>query len=52
MDYNPKFKDFLAQVEQSEYDINTTATGAQTIQQSQRNLLRKEGVKALIEDLI
>lgn len=50
-DYSPKFKDFLKMVEETEFDTNTTATGAYTIQQSQRNLLRKEGVAAFKEDL-
>ena len=51
MDYQPKFKAFLAHLESSEFETNTTATGAVTIRQSQRNQLRKEGVKALLEDL-
>lgn len=49
--YNPLFNDFLKEVEATEYDINTTATGANTIQQSQRNLLRKKGVAAFKADL-
>lgn len=49
--YNPQFNDFLKEVEVTEYDINTTATGANTIQQSQRNLLRKKGVAAFKADL-
>lgn len=51
MDYQPKFKEFLSYLESAEFDTNTTATGAVTIRQSQRNQLRKEGVKALLEDL-
>lgn len=51
MEYNSKFSEFLAHVEQTEFETNTTATGAFTIQQSQRNALRKEGVAALKADL-
>lgn len=51
MDYQPKFKEFLKTVENTEYATNTTATGALTIQQSIRNELRKEGVAALKADL-
>lgn len=51
-DYQPKFKDFLAKLESSEFETNTTATGARTIRQSERNELRKEGVAALMEDLM
>lgn len=50
-DYQPKFSEFLRMVETTEYDTNTTATGALTIQQSIRNDLRKVGVAALKEDL-
>lgn len=49
--YHSKFGEFLSKVEQTEFGTNTTATGAFTIQQSQRNALRKEGVAAFKEDL-
>lgn len=48
---NLKFKTFLEQVTQTEFETNTTATGTVTIQQSIRNKLRREGVEALKEDL-
>ena len=50
-DYRLAFKDFLNDVEQKEFDINTTAAGASIIQQSQRNLLRREGITAFKKDL-
>lgn len=50
-EYNPKFSEFLRMVEKTEYETNTTATGALTIQQSVRNELRKVGVAALKADL-
>ena len=50
-EYNPKFSEFLRMVEKTEYETNTTATGALTIQQSARNELRKVGVAALKADL-
>ena len=50
-EYNPKFSEFLRMVEETEYETNTTATGALTIQQSVRNELRKVGVAALKADL-
>lgn len=46
-----KFAAFLKKVEESTYPTNTTSTGSNTIQQSIRNELRKEGVAALKEDL-
>lgn len=46
-----KFAEFLREVETSSYPTNTTSTGSQTIQQSIRNDLRKQGVAALKEDL-
>ena len=46
-----QFADFLSEVEQTEFDTNTTATGTLTIQQSQRNLLRKKGIAAFKADL-
>lgn len=45
------FADFLKKVEETEFETNTTATGAYTIQQSQRNALRKDGVAAFKADL-
>ena len=45
------FSAFLREVEQTEFETNTTATGANTIQQSQRNILRKRGVAAFKQDL-
>ena len=50
-EYNPKCSEFLRMVEETEYETNTTATGALTIQQSARNELRKIGVAALKADL-
>ena len=46
-----KFNKFLAEMVETEYGTNTTATGAVTIQQSARNALRKRGVEALKHDL-
>lgn len=51
MEQLTKFQEFLQKVEQTEFETNTTATGAYTIQQSQRNALRKEGVAAFKADL-
>lgn len=45
------FANFLKKVEETEFETNTTATGAYTIQQSQRNALRKDGVAAFKADL-
>lgn len=45
-----KFGEFLKEVEQTKFDTNTTSTGTYTIQQSQRNALRKRGLAALLED--
>lgn len=50
-EFKSAFCDFLARVEQTEFETNTTATGAYTIQQSQRNALRKEGLEAFKQDL-
>lgn len=50
-EYESQFGKFLEKVEQTEFETNTTATGAFTIQQSQRNALRKEGVEAFKADL-
>lgn len=50
-DYPRQFADFLSEVEETEFDTNTTATGTLTIQQSQRNQLRKEGIAAFKADL-
>lgn len=49
--YEPKFSEFLSKVEETSFETNTTATGACTIQQSQRNALRKSGVEAFKADL-
>ena len=49
--YKPKFGEFLKKIEAANFETNTTATGALTIQQSKRNELRKEGVAALKADL-
>lgn len=46
------FKAFLRQVEETNFETNTTAAGTLTIQQTTRNKLRAEGVEALREDLI
>lgn len=51
INYKPQFLDFLAEVERTEYGVNTTSTGTLTIQQSARNELRKRGVAALKADL-
>lgn len=45
------FANFLHEVEQTDYSTNKTASGALTIQQSTRNSLRREGLKALVADL-
>ena len=45
------FANFLHEVEQTNYSTNKTASGALTIQQSTRNSLRREGLKALVADL-
>lgn len=45
------FANFLHEVEQTDYSTNKTASGALTIQQSTRNSLRREGLKALVNDL-
>ena len=50
-EFESQFKKFLSMLESTEFETNETATGAVTIRQSQRNLLRKEGVKALLADL-
>lgn len=51
MEKPTQFTEFLQKVEQTEFETNTTATGAYTIQQSQRNALRKEGLAAFKADL-
>ena len=45
------FNEFLRSVQSQTFELNTTATGAVTIQQSARNRLRKEGLAALKSDL-
>ena len=49
--YEPKFSEFLRNIETTEFETNTTATGALTIQQSVRNELRKQGLTALKADI-
>lgn len=52
-DENPlQFPDFMDRVSKTEFETNTTASGTETIQQSTRNKLRKEGVAALKHDLM
>lgn len=46
-----QFGKFLEGVANESFETNTTATGTVTIQQSARNLLRKQGVEALKHDL-
>jgi hypothetical protein len=46
-----QFNKFLADVVETDFETNTTATGTVTIQQSARNKLRREGVEALKHDL-
>lgn len=50
-EYDSEFGSFLDDVEQRVFDTNKTATGAITIQQSQRNILRKEGLAKFKADL-
>lgn len=50
-DYFPAFEKFADKVANTDYVVNTTSAGAQTIQQSTRNQMRKEGVAALMADL-
>ena len=52
MEKDLKFLNFLKKITNENLSTNTTATGTATIQQSERNNLRKEGVAALKEDLI
>lgn len=47
-----EFNQFLQTVAKNSYGTNTTAVGTVTIQQSERNALRKQGVEALKNDLI
>lgn len=51
-EYIPQFSIFMHKVEQQPLETNTTAAGTFTIQQSQRNTLRKEGLAALKADLM
>lgn len=48
---NLKFNEFLQMVQDTKYQTNITAKGVQTIQQTMRNKLRKEGEAALFADL-
>lgn len=50
--YTPKFCEFAKKVAETNYTTNTTTTGALTIQQSTRNEMRKEGLEALMADLM
>ena len=45
------FKKFLLEVQNTNYQINTTAVGSITIQQTLRNEIRRKGVAALKADL-
>lgn len=47
---NLKFKEFLHSLENRDFSTITTAGGVETIQQTTRNELRKEGVQALKAD--
>ena len=46
-----EFGKFLHSIETAEFDTNTTATGAVTIQQTPRNQIRRQGLDALKHDL-
>lgn len=46
-----QFANFLQHVTESTFDTNTTITGTETIQQSARNELRRQGIAALKADL-
>lgn len=46
-----QFPGFMAKVSETEFETDTTASGTETIQQSTRNRLRKEGITALKHDL-
>lgn len=46
------FGDFLHSVEQMQFTTNTTSKGDITIQQTPRNELRRQGLQALIKDLV
>lgn len=52
LDQKPQFVEFLEFIEENHFETNTTSTGAVTIQQSKRNELRKQGVAALMSDLV
>lgn len=45
------FKDFLHKLEQLPLEVKEKTNGTATIQQTTRNLLREEGVAALLADL-
>lgn len=51
MEGTPAFTTFLKGVEEGAFETNITSTGTTTIQQSQRNVLRRNGLKALKDDL-
>lgn len=46
-----KFLEFLHNLEQMNFETNTTANGVATIQQTPRNQIRKDGVAAFLEDV-
>ena len=45
------FKDFLHKLEQLPLEVKEKTNGTATIQQTTRNILREEGVAALLADL-
>lgn len=51
MHQNLHFKEFLHQVEKTNFNTKTTVSGKLTIQQTTRNDLRKQGLAALKADL-
>lgn len=50
--FHTAFGDFLHTVEQMQFTTNTTSKGDITIQQTPRNELRRQGLQALIKDLV
>ena len=51
MNQKLRFKEFLHQVEKTHFNTKTTVAGKNTIQQTTRNVLRKDGLAALKADL-
>ena len=49
---NLKFAQFLEKVAHNKYNVSVNARGIQSIQQTDRNKLRREGEDALFEDLL